>query len=92
MLNVNKLRIRVRPWCVDAPDTTQAFGTKSKQALSSLVFGKDITVVERDRDRYARTVGHAVVAGVNVNKRVVELGLAWVQRQYCRDVAIGRLG
>jgi endonuclease YncB( thermonuclease family) len=87
LLTADKRQIHVRLSCIDAPEKAQAFGKKAKQTLSDLAFGKDATVLERDRDRYGRTVGDVIVAGVNVNKRMVELGLAWIYRQYCRDEA-----
>ena len=37
---------------IDAPESRQSFGTKSKQALSEMVFGKAVTVKKTGTDRY----------------------------------------
>lgn len=42
---------------IDAPESHQPFGTRAKQALSELVFGKSVRVVVVDIDWYGRTVG-----------------------------------
>lgn len=43
---------KVRLNGIDAPESGQAFGEKSKQALSAMVFGKDVRIVITDTDRY----------------------------------------
>ena len=48
---------KIRPHGVDAPELRQEFGSRAKQALSQLAFGREVRVVARDQDRYGRTVG-----------------------------------
>lgn len=43
-INNDKLQIKFRLLGIDAPEKKQAYGTQSKQYLSSLIFGKSITV------------------------------------------------
>lgn len=79
-----------RPVCVrlaqiDAPERTQAFGTRSRQALSAMVFRQAVTVAEAGPDRYGRTLGTVFVAGVNVNAAMIDQGMAWAYRQYVTD-------
>lgn len=45
-------QIEVRLVEIDAPEKAQAFGNRPKQALSALVFGKEVRVVEHGLDRY----------------------------------------
>ena len=54
---VDRTQIKVRLAEIDAPERRQPFGTRAKQAMSKLVFGKTVGVVTVDRDRYGRTVG-----------------------------------
>lgn len=68
-----------------APEKRQAFGTRSRQALSSLVFRQSVTVADAGRDRYGRVLGTVYVSGVNVNAEMVRQGMAWVYRQYATD-------
>ena len=44
---VNKETIKVRLEGIDAPESGQSYGTKSKQALSEMVFGKAVTVKKK---------------------------------------------
>ncbi|WP_434779823.1 thermonuclease family protein [Neisseria sp. Ec49-e6-T10] len=42
---------------MDAPESGQAYGQKAKQALTDLVFGKEVLVETRGIDKYKRTLG-----------------------------------
>lgn len=80
-----RLHARLRLAQIDAPEKRQAFGTRSRQALSSLVFRQSVTVADAGRDRYGRVLGTVYVSGVNVNAEMVRQGMAWVYRQYATD-------
>jgi endonuclease YncB( thermonuclease family) len=41
---------------VDAPEKGQAFGQRAKQAMSELVFGRNVELVPHSMDRYGRLV------------------------------------
>ena len=45
VFDVDKKRHQIRLAAVDAPEQRQAYGAKSKQNLSDLVFGKDVAVI-----------------------------------------------
>jgi len=74
--------VKVRLWGIDAPEKAQAFGQRSKQALSDLAFGKEIVVEVRGHDRYGRTLGLLRVGGLHVNHAMVRAGMAWWYQQY----------
>ena len=76
---------RIRLLEIDAPEKKQAYGQKAKQALSVLIFGKEITVEEAGHDRYKRTLAHLKLDGLDVNREMVKLGYAWCYRQYLKD-------
>jgi endonuclease YncB( thermonuclease family) len=42
VLTAEKQLLRVRVAWIDAPESSQAFGQRAKQAMSTLVFGKDV--------------------------------------------------
>jgi endonuclease YncB( thermonuclease family) len=65
---------KVRLYGIDAPEKKQPFGTRSKQNLSALAFGKSATVDYAKRDRYARIVGKVIVGGQDVGLRQVQAG------------------
>lgn len=78
-------RMRVRLGEIDAPEKRQAYGTRSKQALSDLCFDKVAVVETKGRDRYGRTIGRVRCAGVDANAEQVRQGLAWVYDRYVTD-------
>jgi hypothetical protein len=57
---------RIRLAFCDAPEKKQAFGARAKQAMSELVFGKDIDLLPHAIDRYGRTVAQVVSDGKDV--------------------------
>ncbi|MDC0288190.1 thermonuclease family protein, partial [Rubripirellula sp.] len=56
-LLVNQKALKVRLYGIDAPETKQSFGNKSKQALAAMVFGKVISLKKTGTDKYGRTLG-----------------------------------
>jgi len=70
---------------IDAPESGQPFGNKSKQALKQLVDGKAVQVEVQTTDQYGRWVGRVYVGGVDVSAELVQTGNAWVFRRYLRD-------
>lgn len=79
---------RVRLAEIDAPEKSQDFGTRSRQALATAVFQKAVTVRTAGADRYGRTIGTVMVDGRNVNRLMVAQGMAWAYRQYLVDKAL----
>jgi endonuclease YncB( thermonuclease family) len=85
VLTPEKQQIKVRLVEIDAPEKSQAYGQRSKQSLSDLVFGKQVHVEQQDRDRYGRVVGRVYAGGLDINAEQVKRGMAWVYRKYARD-------
>jgi micrococcal nuclease len=88
---VGKETVTVRLDGIDAPETGQAFGARSRQALSSYVFGKTVTVRKTGEDRYDRTLGVLIEGGTDVNAKMVEDGLAWHYKRYSSDARLANL-
>ena len=82
-------KVRVRLAEIDAPEKTQAYGQKAKQLLSSLTYGKTVTVTYNQQDRYGRIIGEVFTATdpITVNYRMVQNGLAWSYDRYNKDRA-----
>ncbi len=77
LLTDNLVQQRIRLRGIDAPEKRQAFGNRSKQALSALVFGRRVSVAYSKVDRYDRWVGRITVNGIDVSRAMVEQGMAW---------------
>lgn len=85
---VDQRPVRVRLAQIDAPEKRQAFGTRARQALSSLTYRQTVTVAENGPDRYGRTLGTVYVGDLNVNYELVRQGMAWAYRRYVTDPAV----
>ena len=88
---VDKQQLKIRLSDLDTPERKQPFGTRAKQALSDLAYGKQARVVEVTKDRYGRIVGRVYVDGIDVNRELVAQGYAWVYRKYSDDAELLRL-
>ena len=77
-----RIQQRIRLAGIDAPEKAQPFGSRAKQQLSSLVFGKTVTVVGERQDRYHRLIGKILVDGQDVNLEMVASGYAWHFKRY----------
>lgn len=62
---------------IDAPERGQPWGARAKQTLSSLVFGKAVSLQQTDTDRYDRIVARVFADGEDVNRAMVGQGAAW---------------
>ena len=77
-----KTQHKIRLFGIDAPEKKQAFGTKAKDALAALTFGKTVTVTVVDTDRYGRSVGKVTQGGADVSRKMVADGFAWRYKTY----------
>jgi endonuclease YncB( thermonuclease family) len=85
VLTASKKQHKIRLAEIDAPEKHQPFGSKSKQSLSDLCFGKEAEVTPFVKDRYKRIVAPVKCAGVDANAEQVNRGMAWVYRRYAKD-------
>lgn len=82
----------VRLFGVDTPEKKQAFGEKSKQFTSDLVFGKTVRLIPHNKDRYGRTVGTIMLPdGRSLNEELVKNGYAWHYTAYSKDKTLANL-
>jgi endonuclease YncB( thermonuclease family) len=82
---VDSRQVKVRLADIDAPEMRQPFGTRSRESLAEMCFGKIAFVDVRGRDRYKRTVGHVTCAGTDANAEQVRRGYAWTYTRYARS-------
>ena len=73
---LDKGRFRVRLFGIDCPEKSQDFGNVAKKHLSSLIFGKRVSIRFREIDRYGRIVGKVLLDGSDINLKMIEAGLA----------------
>ena len=85
VLSVENRQIKCRLYGIDAPEKNQAFGQKSKQSLSDLVYQRSVEVEIIDYDRYGRSVCRISANGIDVNREQIARGMAWMYRRYASD-------
>ena len=85
LLTQEKQQVKIRLAEIDAPESGQPFGNRSKQLLSSLLYGEDVLVRVQTTDRYGRTVGRPYVGDLDICEEMVRMGAAWAYREYLRD-------
>lgn len=76
---------RIRLVGIDAPEKRQAFGQRSKQSLSDMVYGKRVSVIFDKRDHYDRILGKVVTPSGDANLAQVRAGMAWHYKRYSAE-------
>lgn len=77
---------RVRLSNIDAPESTQEYGSEAKDVLKRLVLNERVDVDYNESDKYGRIIGTVYLDGNNVNYFMVYNGHAWAYRKYLTDV------
>lgn len=80
VLDDQNTNIRIRLYGIDAPESKQAYGQKSKQALSGAIASKTVTIVNHGNDIYNRMLGNVWSEGYDINASMIASGYAWVYR------------
>ena len=84
VLTAHNEQVKVRLYGIDCPEKKQAYGSKAKQFMSSLVFGCDVVVVPTGKDLYGRTIGKIFHEGRDIGLAMIASGHAWWYRQYAK--------
>lgn len=88
VLDVDQVQHKVRLAGIDAPEKEQAFGQKSKEALSDCAYGQQVEVQGSKLDRYGRLIGKVLVQEQDCNLRQVRLGMAWHYKLFMKEQAL----
>ncbi|MBL8377001.1 MAG: thermonuclease family protein [Burkholderiales bacterium] len=86
-------QVKVRLSGIDAPERKQPFGERARANMSRLVFGKEVLVAGRKRDRFGSVVGRVLVASddckqadcpktLDASLAQLKLGLAWHYKRF----------
>jgi endonuclease YncB( thermonuclease family) len=82
VLDASNKQHKIRLEGIDAPESNQDFGSRAKQSLSDLVFGKTVTVTSRKKDMYGCVLGKVTLDGKDINKEQINRGMAWFNWPY----------
>lgn len=79
----NKITKVLRLADVDCPESGQPFGKNAKQFTSDQVFGKTISFVETNTDRYGRTIAKVYYDnGKYLSEEIIKNGFGWWYYRY----------
>ncbi|WP_238386986.1 MULTISPECIES: thermonuclease family protein [unclassified Campylobacter] len=87
VLDLNQTKHRIRLYGIDAPEKKQSYGNKAREFLASLIAGKEVKVLIKDKDKYQRNIGLILLDGMDINKEMVKNGYAWAYIEYSKDYA-----
>ena len=91
-LTTDNKQVKCRIYGIDAPEKKQAFGNRSKQVLSDLIFGEQVKIKITDKDRYKRAIVRAyTLDGRDVSAEMIKIGMAWHYKQYSKDTEYAEL-
>lgn len=86
LLTDDNQQVKVRLYGIDCPERSQDFGQVARQKLSDLIFGGKVYVIEKDIDRYKRTIGIVYNQDqINANEAMLQAGLAWHYKTYDKN-------
>lgn len=74
---------RVRLQCIDAPESSQAYGSQATNHLEDLLDQGSVSIYRVGEDTYGRTIGYLYVGNMDVNRQMVYDGFAWNYEYYC---------
>ena len=83
-------QVKVRLAEIDAPESGQPYGRRSKEYLSSLCYEAEATIRQTATDRYGRKVARVECKGKDANLEMVKAGMAWAYTKYQTDPAFPR--
>lgn len=86
-LTADNLQVKCRIYGIDAPEKKQAFGNRSKQTLSDLIFGEQVRIKIQNKDRYGRAIVWVFTAeGIDVSAEMLRVGMAWHFKKYDNSI------
>ena len=75
---------------IDAPESGQPFGRKSKENPSALCFKAEATIRQTAKDRWGRTVARVECRDGDASMVQAQSGMAWAFTKYQTDAAFPR--
>jgi endonuclease YncB( thermonuclease family) len=78
---------KIRLAGIDAPELNQPFGVESRIALREAVLDKAVLVETSKSDKFGRVVGRVILDGQDINLKQVQIGMAWVYREYLKELS-----
>ena len=85
LLTTDSSTIRIRLNGIDCPERKQDYFQVCKDALSQYIFGKNVILVTRGKDRWRRVIADVYINNEFINYKMVKNGFAWHFKKYSND-------
>lgn len=85
VLDGQKKTHKVRLQGIDAPEKKQAYGEKSKQNLTFLIYNRMVHVEYNKYDKYGRVIGKVSLRGKDICLEQLDKGMAWHYKKYQKE-------
>lgn len=83
ILDKDKNQHTIRVADIDTPEYKQPFSMVAKRFTSDAVFGQDVYIKSKGKDRYGRTIGFVFYGQEkNLSEELLKAGLAWHYVKY----------
>lgn len=89
LVDARNRKLRVRLYGIDAPESKQAYGGRSRSHLMKLMRGQKLLVRTMYKDNYQRSVAIVYLSRngkadeLSINQQQVQAGMAWVYDYFC---------
>lgn len=91
VLNNENKEIKIRLAEIDAPESKQDYGQKSKQILSNKIYNQYVKVEKINIDRYGRTIAKIYLNDRYINEEMIKEGYAWHYKQFSKSDYLDKL-
>jgi micrococcal nuclease len=91
MLLGDNTKIKVRLHGIDCPEKSQDFGQVAKQYAADKIFGEQVCIDDKGKDRYGRTIGTVHYGNRILNEDLLSAGLAWHYLKYDQSIRYSNL-
>ena len=83
ILHANNTQEKIRLYGINAPEKGTDFAEAARQTLSNLVFGKEVRIENKGKDKYNRILAIVYTSdGKCVNEELLKTGMAWHFKRY----------
>lgn len=76
----------IRLWGVDSPEEGQYFNEEAKAWLQKEIYGKEIKVILKGKDRKGLRLGEVFKRRKNINEQIISHGLGWAELRYSKAI------
>ena len=82
---------RIRLDSIDAPEKSQPYGTQATNMLSDWIVNQPVRIEVKSKDQYGRFIGVVFMESVNINRSMVEKGMAFAYTPNLRDTSMAAI-